>query len=217
MINSVLSRRGASQQEIQLEIAMCDFNRLAGFLIAAQVIFLAMMITLGIVIVNSGSFFLATLNIPFLIGLIVANAAATALAAAALNEANNCKNSACGTAATALASWLTAFVASLATLTGLLIVLAVVGAVPFAGAVAAAGVLGYLIALNLGLAPMIGGGVAVAAASFNTCQTQNNGSSNNAAAVVIAVLAVAIILASAFTLAGAGPTGGWEAWPFSHP
>ncbi len=195
---------------------MCDFNRLSGFLISAQAIYLGMLVTLGIAIFNSGSFWLVALNIPLMIGLIAACGIATGLAAAALNEANICKNSQCGAAASDLSSWLTAFVANLGILTGLLIGASAAALIPGVGALVLAGVLGYAVALGIGLSPVIESGVAAAVGAFNTCQQQHNASSSTAAATTVTILTGLTYAAAAFVLGGAGLAGGWKSWAFSH-
>jgi hypothetical protein len=183
---------------------MCDFNKIAGWLIAAQILYLGMLVTLGIAVINSGSFWLSALNIPLMIIVCIACAAATVLAGLALNEANNCKATVCGTAANSLASWLTAFVVNLGILTGLLIAAAILAPVPFAGAIAVGAVVIWMLTLAAGISAIVENGVAQAMSEFNACQAANNASANAAANTVVRVVAVITAVVIAVMLIGGG-------------
>jgi hypothetical protein len=186
---------------------MCDFNRLAGFLISAQALYLGVLVTLGIAIFNSGSFWLAALNIPLMVGIIVASGAATAAASLALNEANKCRATACGAAAVALANWITAFVVNLGILTAALIGAAVAAPIPFAGALVLGTISVWALTIGVGLSAAISGGIAAATSAFNSCQAANNSSSNNTAAAVVGVLGILTALVAIVSVIAGAASG----------
>jgi hypothetical protein len=186
---------------------MCDFNKIAGWLIAAQVLFLGMIVTMSIAVINSGSFWLAALNVPLMVGVCIACAAAAVLVSQARNEADNCKASICFAASESLRSWLVAFQVNLVILTGLLVAAAIVAPIPFAGAVAVGSVIIYVLPISLVISGFIENQVAQATSDFNACQEANSRSSNAAANTTIRIFAIITAVVILIAIVGGGMSG----------
>lgn len=191
---------------------MCDLNRASGFLIAAKVALLAVIVMLGIAMANSASFFAAAANIPLMVAAIVTTGVATAMFAAALAELDRCASGPCGAGAelSGVRDALLALLVTMAVLTAALIAIAVVAAVPFGGAVAVGGFLAWFISAALLVAGLIELRFALAVQAYNACR-----SANGATTLSVAVIAIAYVVGvAAIVFSVAGGLAGKVPWSF---
>jgi hypothetical protein len=187
---------------------MCDFNPIAGFVIAAQTAFLA---SLGILLVGSGlasNPFTSVANIGLMIAAGISAALASGFIAAAIAFVDKCSGGVCAPQVAALRSTLLQLAIALGVFAGLLVGLAILAPVPFAGAVAIAGVLIWAVSAVTLFAATVSGYLARDIQAFNSCQERNSASSNSNAATVIVVLSI-LTIAAVLLLNGVGAYEGW--------
>lgn len=182
---------------------MCNFDKISGFIIAAQIAFLA---SLGFVIAAIGlgsNPFTSAGNIPIMITSALLAATAAGLLAVALVELDKCANGPCGASVASLRRTLIALIASV----GLYIIaqasLALIAAIPFVGSAAASSLSVWAISVSAAFAAMASGGLSNAIPAFNTCMSQQ-GRGNSAATTVIVVLSIITVLAAVIVGAAAG-------------
>jgi hypothetical protein len=162
---------------------MCDTNKISGLLAGAKVAYMAALVLLGIVILNSASFFAAAANIPVMVAVILLNATSITLYSFALSELGNCSGT-CSSEYDYLRSLLIAMIAVLSGITLLLIALAVVASVPFGGAVAAGATLSTIISLSAGAVGSIEFYSIDATQKYNNCR-RNLGMSTISEAILV--------------------------------
>lgn len=177
---------------------MCDLNKVSGFLIAAKIAFIAILIALGIAIANSASVFVAAANIPLMVGVIVGAAVSVAMYAAAIAELDKCTG-VCERETTKLREYLVNLATMMGIFAGLLIGLAVVAALPIAGA-AAIGVFiaGFAVGMP-GLIALAEIATASSIISYNNCRA--SAGSTTISVVVIVISYVAAAAGIAFSVA----------------
>jgi hypothetical protein len=169
---------------------MCDLNRVSGFLLAAKIAFIAIMVALGIALANNVSLFAAAANIGLMIGVIAGAAVATGAYAMAVAELDKCAGT-CDTEIRDLRDKLMWAVGMMAALTALLIGLTVCAALPYAGAIIIGGVIAFAVgALSgvLGLHEILVGN---AISSYNACRAAVGNTTISNAVVVFSYLAAA--------------------------
>jgi hypothetical protein len=149
---------------------MCDLDRVSGFLLAAKLASLGLFIALGVIIVNSASFFAAAANVFVMIGVIAAGALATAMYGAAIAELDNCATGPCGDNLQSLRNALWALLGDMGVITGLLIGLLVVAHIPWVGAAAAGAVLGMALGISIALGALIEGNFPATVQTYNNCR-----------------------------------------------
>jgi|ERR1043166_1385136 hypothetical protein len=151
---------------------MCDLNRVSGFLIAAKAAYIAVLVLLGIAILNSASFFAAAANVALMVTAIALAAVATSMYIAALVELDRCATSPCGAELEPVRRNLIALLATMAVFTAGLVTLALVAAIPFAGAAA----VGAFISVFIAFTVLVSGGIEVmfaqAVQAYNTCRAR---------------------------------------------
>ena len=185
---------------------MCDFNRISGFIIAAQTSYL---ISIGIVaaaVVLGSNPFTSAANIPAMVIAAAAAGAAAIALAAAISELDRCTTGPCAPSVATLRTNLVALAASIGIYTVALAVLAVIAGVPFAGSVAAAAVLVGVVSLASLFTAIAVGYLGNATQAFNACLAASGGG-NNGATTAIVVLGVLIILVT-LVANGAGVANG---------
>ena len=169
---------------------MCNFDRVAGFLIGAKVAYIAMIAFLVAAAVASGGIFSAGGAVGFMVGAIASLAVATGLFIAALVDIESCRGP-CDTELADVRAQLIATIAFLATILVMLVVLAIVAPVPVAGAVAVSGAVAFLTVgsgVLITIESLLSIKLAIAIANFNTCQVRNSTSNNSTLAVIFAIL-----------------------------
>lgn len=185
---------------------MCDFNRISGFIIAAQVSYL---ISIGIVaaaVLLGSTPFTSAANIPAMVIAAAAAAAAAVSLGFAIAELDRCASGPCGPSVATLRTNLIALAASIGTYSVALAVLALIAGVPFAGSVAAAAVLVGVVSLTSLFTAVAVGYLGNATQAFNSCLSASGGG-NNGATTAIVVLGVLIILTT-LVMNGAGISKG---------
>lgn len=150
---------------------MCNPNSVSGFLAGAKIPYAAAIIMLSLAIFNSASFFAAAANITLMAAVITFHALSITLYAFALAELDKCASGPCTSEFRHLRTLLAALIGTLSGLTALLIAAAIVAAIPFAGAVTVAGVLGTFVALTAGAITAIEYVFARALDDYNNCRT----------------------------------------------
>ena len=149
---------------------MCNLETVTNYLIAAKVACIAIVVSLGIAIALSSSFFAAAGNAAVMVIAIVSAGLATAAYIRALTELDKCGDS-CVDKFGRLRGALILQLTTMAAMTALLIALAAVASIPFAGAAAAATVLGVFITFTLGAAIFLEVEFLIAGAEYNHCRT----------------------------------------------
>jgi hypothetical protein len=149
---------------------MCDLDRLSGFLIAAKIAFLLVLVLLGGIIIFSSSFFAAAASIPLMVTLISLGAVATASYVGALVELDRCTAEPCGAILLSMRRDLIALLAIMAVLTIAFIGLALVAAIPALGGAASAGVLAMIVGFTVGVAALAEWSFAGGTQAFNKCR-----------------------------------------------
>lgn len=179
---------------------MCDLNRVSGLLSAAKIAYLATLIMLGIGMANSASLFAAAANVPLMIAAIASTALSTGMYVAALAELDKCATGPCASELQGLRGKLVGLLATMAIFTASLIGVAIVAAVPFAGAVA----IGSVIALFIGFTALVSGGLewifANAVQAFNDCRARAG--STTISGAVVALAYIVMVAAVLFTVGG---------------
>lgn len=184
---------------------MCNFDRVAGFLIGAKIAYLAMIAFLIAAAVASGGIFSAGAAVGLMIGAIASLAVATGLFIAALADIDNCRGP-CNSELGDVRSQLIATIALLGTVLVMLIALAIVAPVPVAGAVAITGAMMFLTVgagILITIETLVSIKLAIAFANFNSCQARNSAPSNSTLAIVFAIL-TSIGVAGGLVVGGAG-------------
>jgi hypothetical protein len=169
---------------------MCVFDRIAGFLIGAQVAYIAMLAFLVAAAVASGSVFGAGASVGLMIGAILSLAVCTGLFIAALADLNNCQGP-CSSTLNDVRSQLTAMIVVLAIVLVMLIALAIVAPVPVAGAVAITPAVFWLTtgaAVLITIDGCLSVALAMAFSKFNDCQASNSQPSNSTLVTVFGIL-----------------------------
>jgi hypothetical protein len=128
---------------------MCNPSNIEALLWLAQGCYIAATIALGILIFNSASFFAAAANIGVMALVIAAHGSSILFFSLALGELNDCPNTVCTADFDFIKTMLALVIADLSIITGLLIALAIVAAIPFAGAIAAGPVLAKLVTIGV--------------------------------------------------------------------
>lgn len=183
---------------------MCDLNRVSGFLTAAKVAYVATLTMLGVAIINSASLFAAAANIPLMVAAIASTALSTGMYVAALAEVDRCMGEACAAELGPLRSSLIGLLATMATFTAALIALALVAAIPFAGAAA----VGAFISFFIGFTALVAGGIELAFGSavqaYNDCRSR---AGTTTIATIVLILTYTAAAASAGFSIGGGIAG----------
>lgn len=178
---------------------MCDLNKVSNLLIAAKIAFIAIIVALGIAIINSSSLFAAAANIPLMVGVIAGAAVATGLYWAAVAELDLCAGT-CDTEIKSLRDALMSMLVTMGIFTGVLIGLAVVAALPIAGAAAIGAVLAVFVGALSGVIGLMEIMTANAITSYNTCRAAAGNTTISPAVVAVAYIAAAVGIA--FSLGG---------------
>ena len=151
---------------------MCDLNRVSGYLIAANAAYLATLVLLGVGILNSLSLFAAAANVALMVAAIACTAAASILYGLALLELDACAAEACATELAGLRAPVIVLITSMAVYAAGLIALAVVAAIPIAGAAA----IGNYIVLGINLTGLVAAAAGAiftnAVNTYNDCRTR---------------------------------------------
>lgn len=186
---------------------MCDFNRISGFVIAAQVAFLASLAIVIAAIALGSNPFTSAANIPAMIVCAAFAATAAALVAAAIASLDECAAGPCGTSVSRLRSNLITLAASMATYSVAQVALALIAGIPFVGSAAALALSLWAVSLAALFAAIASGGLTNNIQAFNSClQRQNNG--NNSSTTVIVVLSIVTVLAALVVGGAAGVANG---------
>lgn len=173
---------------------MCDFNRVSGFLLAAQAFYLATLVILIAAAINAGSPFTAVANVAAMIAAIATAALSTAAFSMAIAELDKCMGGPCDGTLGSLRRDMLILAATLATLTVLLIVNTVIAAIPFAGSVALGIVLFWATSAVFLFSTLIERSLFNTIAAFNSCQASSAASSNAVTTTIIQVTSVVLIL-----------------------
>lgn len=169
---------------------MCDLNKVSGFLIAAKIAFIVVLVALGVAMANSASVFVAAANIPLMIAVIAGAAVSVAMYAAAIAELDKCAG-VCASQTTKLREALVSLAVMMGIFAGLLIGLAVVAAIPIAGAAAIGA---FLAGFALGIPGLIAlAEIATASAiiSYNNCRASAGTTTISVVVIVFSYVAAA--------------------------
>lgn len=187
---------------------MCDFNRISGLIIGAQVSYL---LSLGIVAAAVGlgsNPFTSAANIPAMVIASAAALTAAGLIAGAIAELDKCAGGPCAPALGTLRTNLIALAASIGGYGVSLAGLAIVAGVPFVGSAAAAGLLIWAVSLTTLFSAVAMGYLGNAIQAFNTCLRQTApGSNNDGATTAIVGLGIVIIIVTLVVNATGVATG----------
>lgn len=174
---------------------MCNFDRISGLIIAAQVAYLASLAIVAAAILLGSNPFTSAANIPAMLISAASAAAAAGLIAGAISELDRCASGPCGAQVAPLRRNLVALAVSIGTYSVMLAALALIAGVPFAGSAAAATLCIWAVSLTTLFAAVVSGYLGNAIQDFNRCLS-STGSGNNGATTAIIVLGVVIILAT---------------------
>lgn len=168
---------------------MCNFNVISGFIIGGQVAYVALLISLGIAVVNAKSLFLAAANFFLMLALILACVGIAALFRSAVSELNKCLGGRCDATITPLANTLNGLVAMMGAMAVQLGAITIAAAVPFFGGAAVAAVITWSMSLTAGITAILSYMLSSATA-FNNCQAATGAPSNKGAADAIKWLGI---------------------------
>lgn len=190
---------------------MCNFDRISGFLIGAQVAYIATLAMLAVATINAASVFAVAANVPLMVAAILLTATATGLLVAARAELDNCLGGSCNNELQSLRADITRLLIAISAFALLLIGIAVVAAIPFVGSIATISLLANAITLTAGFSALVSYSISKTITSFNACQSRNNASSNNSATGIVFALAyftigLVLIWAVAGYVSGVIPT-----------
>jgi hypothetical protein len=183
-------------------MGVCDFNRISGLILGAQVGFIgALGICAAAVILGSNPFTSAA-NIPAMIIAASLAGAATIALGAALASLNDCAAGPCGAEVTVLRTNLIALIASFGTFTVMLAALAVIAGFPWVGSAAAAALCIWALSLSAMFGVVADGYLGNAIQSFNACMQRSNQGNNTTTAVIVASTVVVVLLGVVFGSVG---------------
>lgn len=186
---------------------MCDFNKISGLIIAAQVAFLASLVIVIAAIALGSNPFTSAANIPAMIVCAVLAGTAAALLAGAIASLDECANGPCAAALAPLRTNLIVLAAAMATYCVAQAALAIIAAIPFAGSAAALTLSIWAVSLSTLFAAMAEGSLANTIQAFNTCMEQQS-KGNSTTTTVIVVLSVISVIAAVTVGAFAGVANG---------
>ena len=186
---------------------MCDFNRISGLIIAAQVAFLASLVIVIAAIALGSNPFTSPANIPAMIVCSVLAGTAAGLLAGAIASLDECANGPCGATVATLRTNLIILTAAVGTYCVAQAALAVIAGFPFVGSAAALTLSLWAVSLSTLFAAMASGSLTNTIQAFNTCMEQQNNGSNTTTTIVV-VLGIFIVLAAIVVGASAGSANG---------
>lgn len=186
---------------------MCDFNKISGLIIAAQVAFLASLVIVAAAVILGSNPFTSAANIPAMIISSASAALATGLLVAAIAALDGCLAGPCAAEVSTLRNNLLALSVAMGTYAVMLAALAIIAGVPFAGSAAAAALCIWAVSLTTLFAAVATGYLGNAIQGFNTCM-QRLGNGNNGTTTTIVVLTVVIVLVAVFVSAAGGSANG---------
>ena len=186
---------------------MCDFNKISGLIIAAQVAFLASLVIVAAAVALGSNPFTSAANIPAMVISAIAAGVATASLIAAIAALDACLTGPCAAEVSTLRNNLIALSVAVGTYCVMLAALAIIAGVPFAGSVAAAALCVWAVSLTTLFAAVATGYLGNAIQGFNTCM-QRQGNGNNGTTTTIVVLTVVIVLVAVVVSASAGAANG---------
>lgn len=180
---------------------MCDLNWVTGFLLTAQIAFIALMVLLGIALANNVSLFAVAANVGVMIAAIALAVVATGAFGGAVAELDKCAG-VCDAELMGLRDGLMWAVGMMAALTVLLIGLAILAVIPWVGAPAVGGVIAFCVGALSGVIGLHEILIANAVNSYNACRA-----AANSPTISVAVVAFAYIAAAAGIAFSAGGFG----------
>jgi hypothetical protein len=183
---------------------MCDLERVRSFIVAAQVAFLLVVALLIMGVAASSSFFAATGNVVLMIAVIATAALGVASLVAAKAELDKCDFGPCNASMDELKLGLDFTIATFSALVAVLIGLAVVAPLPFAGAVALSSVLVFLLVAVANLVAFGGFGLIRVIDDFNACQDAQSAATKLNRTVILVLAVVTLVAVVAASMAGYG-------------
>jgi hypothetical protein len=190
-----------------MEAIVCDFNRISGLIIAAQVAFLASLAIVIAAIALGTNPFTSAANIPAMIVCAVLAATASGLLAGALASLDECSNGPCGASVASLRTNLIVLIASMATYALAQVALAVIAGIPFVGSAAALTLSIWAVSLSTAFAAMASGSLTNTIQEFNNCMEQQ-GKGNSTTTTIVIIVSVVVTIAAVFVGYAGGVANG---------
>ena len=181
---------------------MCDLGRISGLLIAAKIAYIGVLITLGVAILNSASFFAAAANAGLMLAVIAVMAVVNVWILNARNELERCVGTTCSQELENMLGPLLWLQISLLAFTAGLIALAIVAAIPFGGAIAVGVFLTLFSSLTVIISAGMEGTFARDAQAFNTCRAMAGETTLHGAVIILAYIVVVVAVAFVLSVGG---------------
>lgn len=180
---------------------MCNPSNIEALLWLAMGTYFAATAGLGLAILLSASFFAAAANIGVMALVIAAHGSSILFFSLALGELNDCPNTVCTADFDYIKTLLIIVITDLSIITGLLIALAVVAAIPIGGAIAAGPVLAKLVTVGVGAMALLMFLFSGAMGKYNDCRLMAGFSSFFSTGIMIMAILAALV-SVAFVFAG---------------